>query len=340
MSDIVADRDEESAVVFLPRVLSGFQPTAAVHLGHFFGALKQHIDLHHEYPGQAFFLIADYHALTRGQDANLLRTWTIELGTTCLALGLDPNKAVLYRQSDVPECCELAWILACHTSTHELMRVPTYKAALAGSKPQCGGLLYYPLLMAADIFCVRATVVPVGADQRPNVEMARDIARRLNAAYKMDLLPVPEVRVSGFPTVPGIDGRKMSHAYDNCIALFERFDQLQEKVSLIKTDSKGKFEPKDPDTCNVFQLYSLVASAERTASMRRRYQEGSIGYQDAKRELMLTIQEYFGPFQERYHQLRRDPDFVADVLREGFRQAKEEAHATLDQIRGLAGLMS
>jgi tryptophanyl-tRNA synthetase len=202
------------------------------------------------------------------------------------------------------------------------------------------GLLYYPVLMAADIFSVRATIIPVGNDQRPNVEMARVIARRFNAVYKTDIFPIPELRVNEFHTVLGIDGRKMSHGYENYILLFERFDELQKKVRKIVTDSKSKYEPKDPDTCIIFSLYSLVAPPERVASMRRRYEEGAIGYSDAKRDLTLAIQEFFSSFQDRYDKLKREPDFVADVLREGFKQASQEARYTLDHVRRLVGLTS
>jgi len=339
-SEVADDRAVTETVLYPPRVLSGVQPTAGVHLGHYFGALRQHIQLHHRYPGQTFILIADYHLLTRQRDPAAIRTNTIELATTYLALGLDPLKATLFRQSDVPQCTELAWILSCLTPNGELRRVPSYKAMIENENASSDtlGLLSYPVLMAADIFSVRATIIPVGKDQKPNVEAVRDIARRFNNAYSTDYLPLPEIRLTENHSVPGIDGRKMSTAYDNHILLFERFDQLKEKIKRIPTASVGRYEPKSPDSCNVMALYRLVAEPARLASLQRRYLEGSVDFVDAKRELVLAIQEYFAPYLDRYSDLKRRPDFVADVLREGFREASEQAHETLDEVRRIVGL--
>jgi len=330
-------------VLYPPRVLSGIQPTVGAHLGHYFGTLRQQVDLHHRYPGQTFVLIADYHVLTRHPDPTQVRQNTIELATTYLAIGLDPNKATLFRQSDVPECTELAWLLSCITPTAAMRRVPTYRAAIerangARFPNDTVGLLASPVLMAADIFALRATVIPAGKDQVPSVEMARYIARRFNRAFNTDYLPLPKICLTDGHSVVGIDGRKMSVRYRNVISLFERFDQLKAKVSQIVTDPTPRHAPKDPDSCNVMALYSLVATSAQVEAMRRRYIDGDIDYADAKRELTLAIQEYFAPFLEKYSELKRRPDFVADVLREGFREAREQARETLDDVRRIVGL--
>jgi tryptophanyl-tRNA synthetase len=351
-------RQRREPVLYPPRILSGIQPAPGAHLGHYFGTLRQQVELHHRYPGQTFVLIADYHVLTRHPDPTQVRQNTIELATTYLAIGLDPNKATLFRQSDVPECTELAWLLSCVTPTAAMRRVPTYKAAIerdsgpsqngrAAKKPagkgnafptDSIGLLASPVLMAADIFALRATLIPAGKDQVPHVEMARYIARRFNRAFNTDYLPLPKICLTDGHSVVGLDGRKMSARYRNVIFLFERFDQLKAKVSQIVTDPTPRHAPKDPDACHVMALYSLVASQAQVDAMRRRYVEGDVDYADAKRELTLAIQEYFAPFLDKYSELKRRPDFVADVLREGFREAREQARETLDDVRRIVGL--
>ncbi|MBN4071782.1 tryptophan--tRNA ligase [bacterium AH-315-F18] len=325
--------------LFPPRIVSGIQPSTEIHLGHYFGALKQHIQLHHEYPGQAFFLIADYHALTRHLDPKMVRLGTIELATTYLALGLDPNKAILYRQSDIPEYPEMAWILSCLTPASELIRNPPFRAEFAakGHSPSMG-LMFYPVLMAADIIGLRGTLVPVGSDQAINVERVRDIAKRLNRRLGARAFPIPDIHLTQSRVVPGTDGRKMSAFNNNHIRLFERFDILQTKINSIRTAPKSLSDPKDPDKCTLFQLYALVAPKDDSDRMRVRYQEGPLGYQEVKRELTITIQEHFSAFNERYETLKRDPDFILDVLREGFRAASHEAKLSLSELRHAFGI--
>jgi tryptophanyl-tRNA synthetase len=325
-------------VLYPPRVMAGIQPIQRVHLGQYFGAIEQQINLHHEYPGQTFYSIADYHSLTRNPEPQAVRQGTLELATTYLALGLDPSKATLYRQSDVPEVIELAWVLSCITTVSELEQLPTYKDKATDAINSSLGLLSYPVLMAADILALRGTLIPVGKDQLPNVKKAREIARRFNKRYKIDLFPQPYHQHATVDTVLGIDGRKMSGSYHNIIGLFEPFDELKEKVIRIRTDSKGQYERKNPNECTVFHLYSLVAPAEKIEDLRRKYELGAMGYEEAKRELILHIQEYFAEYQERYRKLKADPDFVEDVLREGFMQASEEAAETLEEVRTLIGL--
>jgi len=326
----------KNSVEFSPRVLSGIQPTRGVHLGHYFGAIRHHIQLHHEYPGECFFFVADYHALTRGKDPDIVSEGTLELATSYLALGLDPEKAIFFRQSDVPAICELGWILSCLAPVGLLARSPVFKNAKA--RDRSAGVLSYPVLQAADIFSVQATLVPVGKDQLPALEIARDLADKFNTRFGSFIFPLPEPRMSPYPLIKGTDGRKMHPGYNNRIHLFDSYSKLRSKVNSILTDSKGVRDKKDPESCTIFHLYSLVASTDGIIQMREKYREGLIGYSDAKRELLIAIQEFFEPFQDKYIKLKNDPDRVLDILREGFITAKREASAVLDEVRYLVGL--
>lgn len=275
-----------------------------------------------------FFLVADLHALSTGKSGDLVELGTLEVVSTYLALGLDPAKVVIYRQSDVLTCPYLAWLLASRTPAGLLTRNPSFRAA----KRTSAGLLSYPLLMASDILGVRATVVPVGRDQRINVETARVVARRFNSRYGTDLFPVPETRLTQRFTVPGIDGKKMRNGTGNSIKLFGRFDVLQDRVARIQTDSRGNREPKDPSTCTVFKYYSMVAAKDDTDRMRARYLEGSIGYEEAKRELTRAIFERFGRVQGLYGYWKRHKDAVLDILEDGTSTAAKEFAETLDAV--------
>lgn len=320
---------------YLPRLVSGAQPSAQVHLGHYFGALKQHIELQHEYPGQIFICIADYHALTVRRAPGELRTNTIETAATYLALGLDAHKCVMYRQSDVPIALELYWILSCTAPVGELMRVPTFKDA--DSRAKSVGLLTYPVLMAADILGLRATHVPVGADQAINLERVRALAADMRAMHG-PILPFPKLLHGPQKKIPGIDGRKMNATHNNIIGLFDEFPELRARVMSIRTSSAGARDPKDPERCIVFYLYSLVAARTDIETMRERYLSGSVSYAEAKRALISAIQEYFEPSWTRYRELRKRPDFVWDVLREGLRAASFEVELTVDAVRHAIGL--
>lgn len=326
-----------AAPMYPPRVVSGIQPSSEVHLGHYFGAMTQHLELQHEYPGESFFLIADYHALTRNGDARSIREATTGLATAYLALGLDPNKAVLYRQSDVPQALELFWILSRYATTSELRQVPTYNHATPET-PKTAALLTYPVLMAADVLGMRATTVPVGKDQDISVERLRDIAKRFNNAHGASFFPVPTARFSAAPTVLGLDGRKMNSGYKNTIRVFDTFPNLNRAVRAIRTDSRGRSDVKDPATCTVFHLYSLVAKPEDTDVVRSLYRAGSITYEEAKRKLVSALQEYFAESSEQYDDLRARPSFVEDVLREGHRAAAEQIDIAVDLVRQVVGL--
>jgi tryptophanyl-tRNA synthetase len=317
------------------RILSGVQPTGKLHLGNYFGAVKQHIALQDE--AETFYFIADYHALTTIQDPALLAANTRDVALDYLALGLDPNKAVFYRQSDVPEVCELAWILGCVTNMGLLERAVSYKEKIDRGIEASVGLFTYPLLMAADILIVRSHVVPVGKDQVQHLEMTADMAGKFNRAYR-EVFPLPNYRLDKESKVLGTDGQKMSKSYGNTIEIFAEGNPLKKVVMAIKTDSTPMGQPLEPDTCNVVALYSLFATEQEKAELAARYRAGSIGYGDSKKLLLGKIDAYFGPFREKRKQLAKDPDYVEDVLRKGAQRARTEARQTMELVRAAVGM--
>ncbi|HEY0839570.1 MAG TPA: tryptophan--tRNA ligase, partial [Vulgatibacter sp.] len=270
------------------RVVSGVQPSGTLHLGNYFGAIVQHLELQDEFPGEAFYFIANYHALTTIHDGDRLRDLTFQVALDYLALGLDPAKAVFFRQSDVPEVQELAWFLASVTPVSLLEKGVSYKDKVAKGIPASAGLLTYPLLMAADILIHRATLVPVGEDQVQHVEFARDMAGFFNNAYSAGrpILEMPTVRFSPGRKVPGVDGQKMSKSYGNAIGIFEEGKALEKKVMGIKTSSVPLGQPLDPEGDTVFTLYKLVASPADVAEMEEAYRSGAIGFGHAKKRLL------------------------------------------------------
>jgi tryptophanyl-tRNA synthetase len=321
------------------RILSGVQPSGELHLGNYFGAIEQHIRLQSE--GEAFYFIADYHALTSVHDAPRLAELTRDVAAHYLALGLDPKKATFFRQSDIPEVCELTWLLSVVTGMGLLQRAHSYKDKVAKGIDASVGLFTYPVLMAADILIYKSTLVPVGQDQQQHVEMTQDMAQSFNAAFKKQVFVRPELRLNAATAkVPGIDGEKMSKSYGNTIPIFARGKQLKKIVGLIKTDSKDfKTEPLDPDTCNVFALYSLFADEKEKEEMRRKYRDDrAYGYGHAKQELQAKIEAKFGAAAERFDQLKANPAELDDVLREGARKARALARQTLDEAREACGL--
>ena len=317
------------------RFLSGVQPSGRLHLGNYFGALKQHIALQDE--GEAFYFIANYHAMTTVQDPKALAQATVDVALDYLALGLDPRKAVFFRQSDVPEVPELAWVLSCVTGKGLLDRATSYKDKVARGITPSMGLYAYPVLMAADILIYRSNVVPVGEDQVQHIEMTRDMAAAFNATYR-EIFPIPAHRLDAGAKVPGLDGQKMSKSYGNTIEIFEEGNDLRKKVMSIVTDSTPLEAPKDPDKCNVFALYRLVASAGEVAEMAGRYRAGGFGYGDAKKALLEKISACFGPFREERKRLAREPAYAEGVLAEGGARARAEAQATMRLVREAAGL--
>jgi tryptophanyl-tRNA synthetase len=318
------------------RYLSGIQPSGQLHLGNYFGAIRQHLELQHA--GNSFYFLANYHALTSVNDAEKLRGFTFEAAVTYLALGLDPERSVFFRQSDIPEVTELMWLLMSVTPMGELERAVSYKDKIAKGIAPLAGLFTYPVLMAADILAYDSTCVPVGADQIQHIEMTREFARAFNHIYGAPVFTLPTHRLSVGATVPGIDGQKMSKSYGNTIPLFLTGKPLWKLVSNIKTDSTPVEAPKNPDTCNVFAIYALFANATEKAEMAERYARGGMGYGDVKKALYEKIEEHFADARARRDRLVKDPSFVDDVLRQGAVKARAVARAVTDRARAACGV--
>jgi tryptophanyl-tRNA synthetase len=317
------------------RILSGVQPSGKLHLGNYFGAIKQHVALQEE--AECFYFIADYHALTTIQDAQVLREYVRDVAVAYLALGLDPAKACFFRQSDVPEVTELTWILSTVTNMGLLERAVSYKEKIEKGIEASVGLFCYPILMASDILIYRSHVVPVGKDQVQHIEMAADMAGRFNRTYG-EIFPIPTYRLDREPKVPGIDGQKMSKSYGNTIEIFAEGKPLRKTVMSIVTDSSTVADPKDPDRCTVFALYGLFATEAEKAALAARYRAGGMGYGEAKQQLYEKIESYFAAAREKRRQLLADPDYVNRVLREGAQKARGEAQATMALVRHAVGL--
>ena len=317
------------------RFLSGVQPSGKLHLGNYFGALRQHIALQDE--AEAFYFIANYHAMTTVQDKDLLAEQTLAVAMDYLALGLDPRKAVFFRQSDVPEVNELAWMLSAVTGKGLLDRATSFKDKVARGINPSMGLYYYPMLMAADILIYRSTVVPVGEDQVQHLEMTRDMALAFNKAYG-EIFPLPTVRLDAGAKVPGLDGQKMSKSYDNTIEIFEEGKRLRKRVMSIVTDSTPLEEPKDPDACNVFALYQLFSDEAEQEELRDKYRTPGFGYGNAKQILFEKMDAYFAPYREERKRLENDLSYVEDVLAEGGARARAEAQKTMRLVREAAGI--
>jgi tryptophanyl-tRNA synthetase len=318
------------------RVLSGIQPTGRFHWGNYFGAIRQYIALQDN--DQAFYFIADLHALTTIRDAKTLRELTQEAAIELLALGLDPARATLFRQSDVPEVTELTWLLMTVTQMHLLEKCHAYKDKKSKGLPADAGLFTYPVLMAADILLYDSDVVPVGADQIQHVEVTRDIALRFNSLYG-EVLTLPNARVlEETAKVPGTDGEKMSKSYGNTIDVFEDPKPMRKKIMSIKTDSTPVEQPKDPEKCSIFALYKLFATPEEQENLARRYRAGGMGYGEAKQALYDASLAYFAEARRRREQLMADPDAIARILAQGAQKARTKGREVLDRVRAACGL--
>jgi tryptophanyl-tRNA synthetase len=319
------------------RVLSGIQPTGRFHWGNYFGAIRQYIALQDNQ--QAFYFIADLHALTTVRDPAQLRQATTDAAFDLLALGLDPRRATLFRQSDVPEVSELTWLLMTVTQMHLLEKCHAYKDKKAKGLAADVGLFTYPVLMAADILLYDSDVVPVGVDQVQHIEVTRDIAQRFNAMYGEEVFVLPQPRVlESTAKVPGTDGEKMSKSYGNTIEIFEPEKKLRKKVMSIKTDSKGVEDAKDPEVDSVFTLYKLFADEGEQAAIAARYRGGGMGYGEAKQALFEHALRYFAEARERRAELERDPERVEQVLRDGAAKARAKGREVLDRARAACGL--
>jgi tryptophanyl-tRNA synthetase len=319
------------------KILSGIQPTGRFHWGNYFGAIRQYIDLQDN--EQAFYFIADYHALTTIREPDVLRSFTQDAAIDLLALGLDPDKATLFRQSDVPEVAELTWLLMTLTQMHLLEKCHAYKDKRDKGIAADAGLFTYPVLMAADILLYDSDVVPVGVDQVQHIEVTRDIAQRFNRIYEVEALKLPNAHVvDSTAKVPGTDGEKMSKSYNNTIELFETPKRTKKRINSIPTDSTPVEDPKDPGNCSIFSLYRLFASDERQTELASRYRAGGMGYGEAKKQLYEAAMDYFADARTRREQLEQDSDTVEDVLRAGATRAREVGQIVLDRCRSACGL--
>ena len=320
------------------RILSGVQSSGRLHWGNYFGAIKQHLDLQEEKDAERFYFIADFHALTTVQDADRMRRLTRDAAIDYLALGLDPARSTFFRQSDVPEVQELAWLLATVTGMGLLERAHSYKDKIAkGIKPSVG-LFYYPVLMAADILAYKSTLVPVGEDQVQHIEMTQDMAGYFNTTYATQVFVRPEARLSSSPRVPGVDGEKMSKSYGNTIDLQADEKELKKAIMGIKTDSTPVEAPKDPGRDTVFTLYGLFATPAERDALAARYRAGGMGYGEAKKLLLEKAIEHFDAYRMRRREFAARTSLVDAVLEAGAERARTVARATLDEARRACGL--
>ena len=318
------------------RILSGIQPSGKLHIGNYFGMMRPALELQEQ--GEAFLFIADYHALTSVSNPAALRADVKDVALDFLACGLNPEKTAFYRQSDVPEVQELAWLLSVVTPMGLLERCHSYKDKLAKGLEATHGLFAYPVLMAADILIVQSDVVPVGRDQKQHVEVTRDLAIKFNNAYgNVFKIPEPSIR-DDVAVVPGIDGEKMSKSYGNTIEIFGDEAETKKRIMRIVTDSRALEEPKVPEECNVFKLYRLLASEAQLAEMAEKYRAGGMGYGTAKKAFHELLTEYFKPMRARRAELMKNMDYVEDVLQKGAQRARNEACKTLKAARCAIGL--
>ncbi|MBS7781584.1 tryptophan--tRNA ligase [Acidovorax sp. CCYZU-2555] len=329
------------------RFLTGITPSGTPHLGNYVGAIRPAVQSSQRDDVQSFYFLADYHGLIKGADPQRLQRSTLEIAASWLAAGLDPEKVMLYRQSDVPEITELCWLLTCVTGKGVLNRAHAYKASVdknvaAGNDVDAdvtAGLFMYPVLMAADILMFKANKVPVGRDQVQHLEMARDIASSFNHLYG-ELLVLPEVVIDdNVATLPGLDGRKMSKSYNNTIALFTPREQLRKLINAITTDSRAPGEPKETEGSALFQLFQAFASPEETAALAAQYAQG-IAWGDAKQRVFERLDQEIAPMRARYESLMADPAQIEKILRAGGERARALATPFTRQLREAVGLRS
>lgn len=327
--------------------LTGIKPTGMPHLGNWVGAIRPAVDLSHDSAKPGYYFIADYHALTGLKDAKQLRHYTYLVAAAWMALGLDPERVVFYRQSDVPEVFELSWILACFSPKGLMNRAHAYKAAVQQNQENGQddldvginmGLYTYPILMAADILIMQSHWVPVGSDQQQHVEIARDLAAYFNRHYQKELFPLPEALIDEKGAViPGLDGRKMSKSYGNTIPIFAPPEQLRKLVFRIATDSSKPGEPKEPETSTIFQLYRLLGTPEETAAFADAYRNG-IAWKDAKEALYALLDAHLSGPRARYEELMAHPEELDRIFKTGAERAREVASRTMTNVRRTIGI--
>jgi tryptophanyl-tRNA synthetase len=318
------------------RILSGIQPSGVLHIGNYFGMMQPAIALQAE--GEAFYFIADYHALTSLHNPEALRENSRRVAADFLACGLDPERAALFRQSDVPQVTELTWILSTVAPMGLLERAHSYKDKIARGMTASAGLFNYPVLMAADILIYDSDTVPVGKDQKQHIEITRDLAVKMNETFG-EIFKLPEPRINAATEViPGIDGQKMSKSYHNNIDIFGDEKETRRRVMSIVTDSTPVEVPKDPARSTIFQLYSLFATNREIAEMRERFQKGGTGYGDFKKQLFEKLWDYFAPMRKRREEILADKSYIDGVLSRGARRANEIADRVMKRVRAAVGL--
>src|SRR4051794_19690765 len=318
------------------RILSGIQPSGVLHIGNYFGMMRPAIALQTQ--GEAFYFVANYHALTSLRDPEALRQHSRQVAIDFLACGLDPERAALFLQTDVPQVTELAWILSTVAPMGLLERAHSYKDKLARGMPASVGLFSYPILMAADILIYENEALPVGKDQKQHIEITRDLATKINETYGQ-VFKLPEPRIhAATETVPGIDGQKMSKSYGNTIDIFGSEKETKKRVMSIVTDSQPVESPKDPKSSTIFHLYSLFASERELDEMRDRFEKGGTGYGDFKKQLFEKLWVYFEPMRKRRDEIMADKSYVDDVLKRGAERANRIADQVMKRVRRATGL--
>lgn len=318
------------------RLLSGIQSSGIIHIGNYFGAIKQFVELQNDY--ESFVFIADFHSITTTQNKEELSSNILNVAMDYLACGLDPKKVHLFKQSDVSEVTELTWYFNCITTMPFLERATAYKDANQKAKEVNVGLFNYPVLMAADILIQDADIVPVGADQKQHIEYARDIAQKFNNTYG-ETFKLPEAMiVKEGAIVPGIDGRKMSKSYKNTIPLFGTDEQIKKQVMSIVTDSKLPEESKNPDECNIFSIHKLFLNPEEVKELRKKYENGGVGYRELKESLYETIIKYISPMREKRKIYENNPELVKQILNEGVLEVKSIVKEKMKIIRKNIGV--
>jgi tryptophanyl-tRNA synthetase len=318
------------------RILSGIQPSGVLHIGNYFGMMRPAIALQTE--GETLYFIADYHALTSMRDPAALRENSRRVALDFLACGLDPARAALFLQSDVPQVTELAWILSTVTPMGLLERAHSYKDKVARGLPASAGLFAYPVLMAADILIYDSDVVPVGRDQKQHLELTRDIATKMNESFG-EILKLPEPRIHAeTATVPGLDGQKMSKSYGNTIDIFADEKEMRKRVMSIVTDSTPVEAAKDPAGSSILKLYSLVSTPEELAAMRTAFANGGTGYGDFKKQLFGRLWEFFAPMRQRRKEILAQPNYIDDLLAKGAERANAIANEVMMRVRRAVGI--
>jgi len=317
-------------------LLSGIKPTGRPHIGNYFGAMKQYLELQDTH--NSYIFIADLHSLTTVQNKEELERLTLDLAVDYLAIGLDPKKVTIFKQSDIPQVTELAWIFNCITTVPYLMRAHAFKDAEAKNKEINVGVFDYPILMTADILLPKANVVPVGNDQKQHVEIARDTAEKFNRIFGETFTLPKSLILDNVATVPGIDGQKMSKSYKNTIPLFATDEEIEKLVMSIPTDSKGVDEPKNPKENNIFNIHSLFLKGEALKDLENRYKNGGMGYKEAKDLLIVDMKKFITPLRERREIIAKNPKKVISLLKKNGKRMFKQSEKTMKDVRKKVGL--